>query len=317
MKEKRIAIGLLCLSCTLMLFACGDSGSSTGSSSTGSNTSTSSEGSDSRDNTPVVLTPEASGTTVYENDSAHIDASNASEGYVMVSYTGTNEKVKLQITCDGGTTYTYNLTGDGYETFPLSAGSGSYNLTVFENISGTQYSTCLSETIDVEITNEFGAFLYPNQYCWFTDSSSCVSKGEELASGASDDLDVVSNIYTYVVENISYNYDLAADVESGYLPVPDDTLSSGTGICLDYASLMAAMLRTQNIPTHLEVGYAGEAYHAWISVYITDVGWINGIIEFDGESWELMDPTFAANSSESSLAEFIGDGSNYTTKYIY
>ena len=77
------------------------------------------------------------------------------------------------------------------------------------------------------------------------------------------------------------------------------------------------MLRSQNIPTRLEVGYAGSAYHAWISTYITDVGWVNGIIQFDGVSWSLMDPTFAANSSEEELRSFIGDGSNYTLKYRY
>jgi hypothetical protein len=94
-------------------------------------------------------------------------------------------------------------------------------------------------------------------------------------------------------------------------------LQSGTGICLDYAAVMASMLRSQNIPTRLEVGYAGTAYHAWISTYIAEVGWVNGIISFDGKSWSLMDPTFAANSSQQTLKNFIGDGSNYSTKYIY
>ena len=46
----------------------------------------------------------------------------------------------------------------------------------------------------------------------------------------------------------------------------------------------------------LEVGYAGEEYHAWISTYIKDKGWINGIIEFDGTSWNMLDPTFASTS---------------------
>ncbi|MBR2401449.1 MAG: transglutaminase domain-containing protein, partial [Lachnospiraceae bacterium] len=66
-----------------------------------------------------------------------------------------------------------------------------------------------------------------------------------------------------------------------------------------------------------EIGYAGEAYHAWISTYLNEIGWVNGIIEFDGKNWQLMDPTFAASSSEEKLKDFIGDGSNYVTKYIY
>ena len=80
---------------------------------------------------------------------------------------------------------------------------------------------------------------------------------------------------------------------------------------------MASMLRSQRIPTRLEIGYSGESYHAWISTYIAEIGWINGIIEFDGRSWILMDPTFAASSSEKALKKFIGDGTNYITEYVY
>ena len=42
----------------------------------------------------------------------------------------------------------------------------------------------------------------------------------------------------------------------------------------------------------------GDVYHAWISTYIKDKGWVNGIIEFDGNDWKLMDPTFASTSSD-------------------
>ena len=78
---------------------------------------------------------------------------------------------------------------------------------------------------------------------------------------------------------------------------------------------MAAMLRTQRIPTRLEVGYVGDVYHAWISTYIHGQGWINGIIHFDGNTWELMDPTFASTSS--SPKDFLTDRSDYLTKYVY
>lgn len=270
----------------------------------------------SRDNTPEVLTPVAAETTTFKCDVATIDASNTSEGYVIVSYTGSSKKVKLQITGTNSITYTYNLT-NGPEVFPLSAGSGDYTVAVYENVTGNQYATAMSEVISVTITNTFGPFLYPNQYVNFTASSRTVTTGMELAKSADNDLDVVSNIYNYVISNITYDYQKAETVQSGYIPDVDSTLTSKKGICLDYAALMSAMLRSQRIPTRLEVGYAGDAYHAWISTYIKEVGWVNGIIEFDGKNWALMDPTFAANSSEKALKNFIGDGSNYTTKYIY
>ncbi|HKM04728.1 MAG TPA: transglutaminase-like domain-containing protein [Lachnospiraceae bacterium] len=271
----------------------------------------------SRDNTSFCLVPSADSIDVFQNSDAIIDISNTSEGYIMASYIGNSKKVKLQITGSDNITYTYNLHGGGYEVFPLSSESGNYTIAIFENVIDNQYSTCLSEVVPISISNEFGPYLYPNQYVTFNSQSDVVEKAEELALSANSDLNVITNIYNYIIKNISYDYDKAENVQSGYTPDVDEILSSKTGICLDYAAVMTSMLRSQQIPTRLEVGYAGESYHAWISTYISDVGWVNGIIEFNGTKWELMDPTFAANSSEKKLKSFIGDGSNYTTKYIY
>ena len=124
----------------------------------------------SRDNTPVVLTGSADGTVTYGNDSVTVDASHTQEGYLMVSYSGSNSKVKLQITGSDEITYTYNL-HDGYETFPLTSGSGSYTVGVFENIEGTSYSTLFTQAIDVTIQDEFGP--YPVSYTHLTLPTIC------------------------------------------------------------------------------------------------------------------------------------------------
>lgn len=270
-----------------------------------------------RDNTPVCLVPSADGDITFSNDCVTVDISNLSEGYIMALYTGNNQKVKLQLTGPDYMTYTYDLTGDSYEVFPLSAGNGTYQLGIYENIAGNQYASILSEQFDAQITYVMGPFLYPNQYVNFNNTSSIVSKASELVSPAKDDLEAIIYIYNYVTNNITYDYDKAQNVQSGYVPCPDEILASQTGICLDYASVMTGMLRSQQIPTRLEVGYAGETYHAWISSYVECQGWINGIIQFDGETWSIMDPTFASNAGEDTLKNFIGDGSNYVTKYIY
>lgn len=272
---------------------------------------------ESRDNTPACLIPEHPGTEAYGNEYVDIDVSNASEGYVCISYLGSIEKVKVQITCPNTTTYTYNLHG-GYEVFPLTIDSGTYRFVVLENQYDNQYSTAFTADLDLNITNLYGPYLYPNQYVTFDSTSQTVAKAKELADGAKDDLEVLTRVYNYVISNVQYDTEFAQSVGPGYTPYPDNTLASQKGICLDYAALMCAMLRSQRIPTHMEVGYAGTAYHAWISVFLDEIGWVNGIIEFDGNNWELMDPTFAASSpSDEALKEFIGDGSNYDTKYIY
>lgn len=271
-----------------------------------------------RDSTPRVLTPSADGVTVYQNDFASIDTSNTSQGYVMVKYNGTNEKVKLQITCPDQSCYTYLISDRGaYDTFPLTAGNGSYALQVLENVAGDTYTVSLAQSINVSIEDEFLPFLYPNQYVNFHTDSKAVSKGSDLAKDTYSDLDVVQNIYNYVIKNISYDIEKAQNVSYGYVPDIDDTLSSKKGICFDYAALMTSMLRSQNIPTKLEVGYSGDAYHAWISTYIDDKGWVDDIIQFNGNTWQIMDPTLAATNDSAAVKKYVGDGSHYVVKYTY
>ena len=303
---------LLCMS--LVFCSCGAENKQSGGDSATKQSESSQDTKGSRDNTPVVLTGQADGTVTFGSEGVTIDASHISEGYIMVSYTGTNEKVKLQITGPDEVVYTYDLHGD-YETFPLTAGSGSYTVGVFENIEGTSYSTLFTQTIDVKIDDEFGPYLYANQYVNFDGDSKVVEKAEELSKPCNDDLEVIEQVYNYMISNFTYDYDKAESVQSGYLPDVDEVFEAQTGICFDYAAVMAAMLRSQRIPTRLEVGYAGDVYHAWISTYIEEQGWVNGIIQFDGKNWELMDPTFASTSSKPE--DFITNTDEYITKFVY
>lgn len=275
--------------------------------------------SDSQKRTTVreYLLPAASGDIVYGNDTISIDASHSSEGYIMVRYQGGADKVKLQVTTPDGTACRYTLATGSYETFPLSGGNGKYRIDVFEHAYDDKYAVAFSQELEVTLQDEFLPFLYPNQYVWFTADNKAVDYAASLSDASSNDLDYVEQVYHYVIENITYDEELAAHVEADYLPDIDRTFSSGKGICFDYASLMSAMLRSQRIPTKLVVGYSGEAYHAWISVYLTEIGWVDNIIEFDGTDWSLIDPTLAANNSRKSVAKYIGDGNNYTVKYSY
>lgn len=315
---------LLVLFC-FMFCSCGGSDSASSGNSSGTNTqdkapvSSTTEATTvpvagTRGSTQVSYIGSADGTEVYGNDSVTIDASHKADGYIMANYTGNCEKVKFRITGPDEVTYTYDLHGD-YEVFPFTAGNGTYNIGVFENIEGTSYSTLFSENIEITLTDELLPFLYANQYVDYKEDSAAVAKGAELAYSANTDLDVVEAVYNYIISNFTYDYDKAKTVPKGYLPVVDDIMAQKTGICFDYAAVMATMLRTQDIPTRLEVGYMKEEYHAWISVHTDEQGWINGLIEFDGTNWNLMDPTFAASSKKP--LDFIMDTEKYMTKYVY
>lgn len=135
------------------------------------------------------------------------------------------------------------------------------------------------------LKDELAPFLRPNQYVNYTEDSQAVALAAELTAGMTDNLEKVKTIYDYVVQNISYDRLLAAKVQSGYLPDIDQVLAKKKGICFDYAALMSAMLRSQEVPTKLVVGYTGSVYHAWINVYSEEEGWIDAAIYFDGQEW--------------------------------
>ncbi|MBQ2582903.1 MAG: transglutaminase domain-containing protein, partial [Erysipelotrichaceae bacterium] len=114
----------------------------------------------------------------------------------------------------------------------------------------------------------------------------------------------------------TYDKAKAESVQSGYLPDPDETLATGKGICFDYASLTASMLRSQGIPTKLIFGYVSpnDVYHAWNMIYTEEAGWIVAEFKVNENDWNRIDLTFSANGAES---RFIGDGGNYTDVYQY
>ncbi len=267
-----------------------------------------------------VLSPVASGKAVAKNQSAMIDYSNTTDGYVMIAWIGGGSaRIKVQTTGPSGTTYTYNLNNQGsYETFPLSDGSGTYKITVLRNTSGTKYAIAQTLSASVKLKDEFAPFLRPNQYVNYTSATKAVALAAQLSADKSDVLDTVGGIYDYVIKNISYDKALAQSVQSGYLPNLDNVLAKKQGICFDYAALMTAMLRSQNVATKLVVGYTGTVYHAWINVYSPEQGWIDGVISFDGKTWKLMDPTFASSGKSSdNIMQYIGNGKNYQAKYLY
>jgi len=235
----------------------------------------------------------------------------------MIQYKGQASKSKVRISVPDGTTYTYTLFGNEYRTFPLSSGDGIYRINIYEHIHDDMYAVVNTLTLNVTLTDEFRPFLYPNYYSWYEADSQAVLLGIELSNQSYSDLEYLCLVYDYIINNISYDQELADSSPVDYVPDVDNTLISGKGICFDYAALMTTMLRSQGIPTRLEVGYSGKVYHAWISVYLKETGWVDGIIQFDGKSWSLMDPTLAASNSSTAVGKYIGDGSNYTLKYSY
>lgn len=266
---------------------------------------------------PKIKTGSFTGAKTVSNDIACADITSADMGVIKVTYSGECGKVKVRITKNEAV-YDYDLDPAG-TVFPLQSGSGTYNIKVLENVSGKTYAVALDEDFSADIKSEFAPYLVPSQYINYSQSDDCVYKAAELCAGKSGTVEKAAAMFGYITSNVKYDKELAASVKSGYVPDPDKTLESGKGICFDYASLFASMCRSQNIPAKLVMGYVrGNVYHSWNEIYTEESGWVTVDIFLKGSGWELLDPTFYASASDkSAVAEYIGDGSDYSAIYYY
>lgn len=265
-----------------------------------------------------VLVPESGNKDVYEADPLTLDFSHTDQGYFIGRLSDADKTINIQVTGPDNVIYKYFLkTPDVDTVLPFTAGNGAYIVLAFESVGNDQYIPLLSQSVTVELQNTFLPFLYPNQYVSFTADSEAIKLAAELSANCETDLDALQAIYEYIIKNITYDDDKAANVEAGYLPDIDETLRTKKGICFDYAALTVAMLRSLSIPARLNIGYSGDIRHAWIDSYIESIGWVENVIQFQGNEWEMIDPTFAAALGSSELTKaYIGDGENYTLQYV-
>ncbi len=280
-----------------------------------------------RDATPQISTPTAPGDAVSEANDSIIDYSNISDGYVMAQFTGDSGKIKLMIQSLTHTVqnaesvkYIYDIyLEDEIRAFPISLGDGEYTISILKQLPDGQYTALNAVNIDVEMTDNYSRFLYPNALVRFDENSDSTLKAQELATGATSELGAIENIFNFIVDNVSYDWDLAATPNREfYVPDADKTLADGTGTCYEYSVLMTSMLRSQGIPTQMVFGDAGGAYHAWLNVHSKETGTVDTVIHFDGSEWTLMDPTFASSGNRGAeYQQYIGDGANYTAQYFY
>lgn len=241
-----------------------------------------------------------SGTTALAASTIDINTENTEEGYISVKFnTGSEKKIKLMVS-SGDTKYYYNLSNsEEYVNFPLQMGNGAYQVAVYENTSGTKYRKLTSKSFTVTIQDEKVVYLNSIQEISFDEEDAAVllaaqmkeeattakraSTGDPLAKLTEREL--IDLYYNYVVQNIQYDYDKIDGLEYNYLPRNNATLETKTGICYDYSSLLASMLRSQGVPTKLIKGYTTwtSVYHAWNEIYLEDEG-----------RWVIVDTTYDA-----------------------
>lgn len=297
-----------CALCSLALSGCGDGSSS----STTSSDDTSGEPFSPPANV-TLSTFDSSAATGSKN--AYIDVSSATQGYVGAAATS-GSRLKLQVS-KNGQNMNYDMPSDGTPIIvPLDMGSGAYTVSVMQNTSGSRYAELYSTSVNAQLESEQAPYLVPNIFCYYDANSAVVRKAKELTQNAKNQGDALRLIYEWIENNIVYDNAKADQLsgKSGYIPDPDETLQTQKGICFDYASLAAAMLRSLGIPCKIVTGYVSPdgIYHAWNMVWI-DGSWKTVSFTVNPRDWTRVDLTFAANGA----GDAVGDGSNYTDRYVY
>ncbi len=239
-----------------------------------------------------------SGTTTFAATTIDINTDHTEEGYVSVKFdTGSDKKIKLLIS-GGDTKYYYNLSnGEAYVNFPLQMGNGKYSAVIYENTSGTKYRKLTSKSFTVELKNKNSVYLNSIQEIDYDDEDGAVLMAEKLATEAVaakrtktgnalaelTDKEIIDLYYKFVVQNIQYDYEKINGLAYNYLPDNDITIVTEAGICYDYSSLLASMLRSQGVPTKLVKGYTSwtTVYHAWNEIYLAAE-----------DRWVIVDTTY-------------------------
>lgn len=204
-----------------------------------------------------------------------LDQSEIENGYFTVNVNTDNEFRVLVSKDDQRMVYTLTETVN----LPLQLGNGIYNIRVYEKIYG-RFNLVDLKSIYLNLEDENVVYLNSVQNINWDLENEAIILAAELTEELKTDMEKIVAIHNYVVSNISYDYIKAREVTGNYIPSIDSTLEDGKGICYDYSSLFAAMLRSVEIPTKVVVGHVGTMYHAWNEVYLAD-----------SDSWITIDST--------------------------
>lgn len=214
----------------------------------------------------------------------NFDTRRVDTGSVGTRYTPVEEKrVKTRVQ-NGDKKYDYDLFGrEDFEYFPLQLGNGNYQVSVFENVTGTRYRQVKAKSFKADIKNPLDVFLASVQTVNWDSEMEPIKKAAELTKGVKTNKEKINAIYNFVVDYFSYDYDKLNNVPTTYVPDIEEIYELKKGICYDYSAVFAAMLRSQGIPTKLIKGYTDlvEGYHAWNEVYLADE-----------DRWMVVDTTY-------------------------
>lgn len=278
-------------------------------------------------------------------DYAEIDWSTSDDGYIKIKI---NEYVtkRMFISVDsdsdssGGRwvlTEGMYVNTDGWVNIPLYGGTAEYAVSVDplwteDDDNRTYYEQPLQVRFEAEF-DESKLWLLSTVNIDYENAPLTTAKALELTKNCKSDAEKIKAIFNYVSSTIKYDYALrdeaiAYTIENKENPdvntltdrfqdgardylVLDDILTSKSGVCEDFATLMVGMLRSLGIPCKYVSGDAytgnviegfsddGWAPHGWVAIS-PDVTGLNKTAlgaGTDEDGWIRLDPTNASNKS--------------------
>lgn len=185
--------------------------------------------------------------------------------------------------------YCLDLDEDGffYRKIYLRSGVRDYKVSILYNVEGNRYRYV--HKYKVKNTVEVNKYLTPVQDVDSEDVR-IIEKAKDTTQGLKTDYEKIKAVYQWVSKNHSYDYDKRDKLESKTYKGASGSLymlQTQKGVCHDYATLSAALLRALNIPTQVvvaDIEIGGEIVkHAWNKAY-----------DSDKERWVVFDTTFGA-----------------------
>ena len=267
-----------------------------------------------------VLAVEPDMSKTHSTPAADFDASLCRAGILSVTCKlKTDDTVKCVLTHPDGNPYTYDIRPGVPAVFTLTGGDGKYSVKIMQHTTGKKYRSVASWSFEAEGILEDAMYVQSCLYIDYRNAEDATGLAESLSG---TELETVDAIYQYVARHVEYDKEKARTVSKIYAPDLDSTLSSGKGICMDYAALTAGMLRSEGVPCRMLFGdLSNSTYHAWIEVYSEDGGWLDesGVYLEPGE-WTRLDPTMAHSAIRNPVAgnRFVANDKNYDApKYVY
>lgn len=273
----------------------------------------------------VIDMPELVGEKHLAAKWAELDWSTADDSYIRVKV---NEQLTVCTGCeveweneDGSTDHSIWILPAAqvgkWVNIPLTGGSAQYTVSVSqfwdmgpEPSQEELRALCrnpLETTLTAEIEDPDARYLLSHIHADYENAPKTCAKALELTKNCKTDAEKITAVYEYVAKTVTYDWTLynreKARIKAGETALyvygerdlnPDNILANRKGVCLHYAVLMTAMLRSVGVPCKLVSGTGGGESHAWVAVKpetgTLDKTALGAGNEADG--WIRLDPTW-------------------------